>query len=44
MVIQDIKWTKEIHAPALRAISKAMQVRRYNAECIAQYGRSSGLP
>ena len=40
MVIQDIKSTKEKHAPASRAISKAMRVRRYNAERIAQYGRS----
>jgi hypothetical protein len=40
MVIQDIKATKENHAPASRAISKAMRVRRYDAERIAQYGRS----
>jgi len=40
MVIQDIKSTKEKHAPASQAISKAMRVRRYNAERIAQYGRS----
>ena len=40
MVIQDIKSTKEKHAPALRAISKAIWVRGYNAERIAQYGRS----
>ena len=40
MVIQDIKLTKEKHAPALQAISKAMRVRRYDAERIAQYGRS----
>jgi len=40
MVIQDIKLTKEKHSPALRAISKAMWVRRYNAKSIAQYGRS----
>ena len=40
MVIQDIKSTKEKHAPASRAISKAMRVRRYNAERIAQYVRS----
>jgi len=30
----------EKNAPALRAILKAMRVRRYDAECIAQYGRS----
>jgi len=29
---------KEKHAPASRAILKAMRVRRYNAERIAQYG------
>ena len=40
MVIQDIKSTKEKHAPALRAILKAMRVRRYNAERIAHFGRS----
>ena len=40
MVIQDIKSKKEKHAPALRAISKAMRVRRYDAECITQYGSS----
>jgi hypothetical protein len=40
MVIQDIKLMKEIHAPALRAILKVMRVRRYDAECIPQYGRS----
>jgi hypothetical protein len=40
MVIQDIKWTKEKHAPASWAISKAMWVRQYDAERIAQYGRS----
>jgi len=28
------------HAPASRAISKAMRVSRYDAERIAQYGRS----
>jgi len=38
--VQDIKSTEEKHAPALRAISKAMRVRWYNAERIAQYGRS----
>ena len=40
MVIQDIKSTKEKHEPASPAISKAMQVRWYSAECIAQYFRS----
>jgi len=40
MVIHNIKLTTEKHAPASRAISKAMRVRRYNAERIAQYGRS----
>jgi hypothetical protein len=42
MVIQDIKSTKEKHAPALRAISKskAMRVRGYSAGHIAQYVRS----
>ena len=40
MVIQDIKSTKEKHAPASQAISKAMWVRRYNAKRITQYGRS----
>ena len=29
------------HAPALCAISMAMRIRRYGAERIAQYGRSS---
>jgi hypothetical protein len=40
MVIQDIKSKKEKHAPASRAISKAMRVRRYDAERITQYGSS----
>jgi len=40
MVIQDIKSTKEKHAPALRASSKAMRVRLFDAKCITQYGRS----
>jgi hypothetical protein len=40
MVIQDIKSMKEKHASALRAISKAMRAGWYNAERIAQYGRS----
>jgi len=30
----------EKHAPPSRAILKAMRVRQYNAERIAQYGRS----
>ncbi len=30
----------EKHPPDLRAISKAMRVRRYDAERISQYGRS----
>jgi hypothetical protein len=34
------KSTKGKNGPALRAISKAMRIRRYNAECISQYGRS----
>ena len=38
--MQDIKSSTEKHAPASRAISKAMRVRRYDAERIAQYGRS----
>jgi hypothetical protein len=37
MDIQGIKSTMtEKHAPALQAISKAMRVRRYDAEHIAQ--------
>ena len=40
MVTQDIKLLKEKHALALLAILKAMWVRRYDAECIAQYRRS----
>ena len=39
MVIQDIKLMKEKHAPALQAIMKAMRVRWYDSERIAQYGR-----
>jgi hypothetical protein len=39
MVIQDIKLMKEKHAPALQAILKAMRVRWYDSERIAQYGR-----
>jgi hypothetical protein len=38
--MQDIKLMTEKNAPASRAISKVMRVRRYNAEHIAQYGRS----
>jgi hypothetical protein len=40
MIMQDIKSAKEKHAPASRAISMAMWVRRYNAERIAQHDRS----
>ena len=40
MVVQDIKLTTEKHAPALRAISMAMRIRRYVAKHITQYGRS----
>ena len=40
MVIQVIKSTTEKHAPASQAISKAMQVRRYDVKHITQYGRS----
>jgi hypothetical protein len=40
MVMQDIKLTKEKHAPALQAISMSMRVRRYDAEHITLYGRS----
>jgi hypothetical protein len=39
--MQDIKLTKEKHAPASGAISMAMmQFRRYGAKRIAQYSRS----
>jgi len=38
--MQVIKSTKEKNGPALRAISMAMRIRWYGAECIAQYGRS----
>jgi len=38
--IQDIKSTTEKHAPASRAISKAIRIRRYDAKHIVQYGRS----
>jgi hypothetical protein len=37
---QNIKLTTEINAFALRVISIAMQIRRYGAKRIAQYGRS----
>jgi hypothetical protein len=36
-----MKSTTEKHAPALQAISKAVRIRRYDAERIAQYGRST---
>ena len=38
--MQDIKSTTEKNAPASRAISMAMQIWRYRAEHITQYGRS----
>jgi hypothetical protein len=38
--MQDIKWTTEENAPALRAILTAMRIRRYGAKRIVQYGRS----
>ncbi len=38
--MHDIKLMTEKNAPAWRAISKAMQIRWYNAEQIAQYSRS----
>jgi hypothetical protein len=38
--MHDIKLTTEKNAPASRAISMAMQLRRYGAERIAQYSRS----
>ncbi len=41
--MQDIKLTKEKNGPASRAISMAMQIRRYGAERIAQYA-GLGLP
>ncbi len=40
MVVQDIKPTKEKHAPALRAILMAMRISWYSAEHITQYGRA----
>ena len=39
-VMQDIKLTTEKHAPASRAISVTMRIKRHDAERIAQYGRS----
>jgi hypothetical protein len=38
--MQDKNSTTEKYAPTLLAISMAMQIRRYDAERIAQYGRS----
>ena len=38
--MHDVKLTTEKTAPASRAISMAMQLRRYGAERIAQYSRS----
>jgi len=38
--MQDIKSTKEKNGPASRAILMAMWIRRYDAQRIAQYGRS----
>ena len=38
--MQDIKSTTEKNGPAMRAILMAMLNRRYDAEGIAQYGRS----
>jgi hypothetical protein len=38
--MQDIKSTTEKNGLASRAISVAMWIRRYDAERIAQYGRS----
>ena len=40
MVMQDIKSTTEKNGPASRAILMAMHIRWYDAERIAQYGRS----
>jgi hypothetical protein len=37
---EDIKSTTKKNGPALRAISMAMRIRRYDAERIAQCGRS----
>jgi len=38
--MQDKKSTTEKNAPTSLAISMAVRIRRYNAERIAQYGRS----
>ena len=38
--MQDIKLMTEKNEPASRAISMAMQIKRYGAECIPQYSRS----
>ena len=38
--MQDITLTTENNGHASRAISMAMQIKRYGAERIAQYGRS----
>ena len=40
MVMQDIKSTTDKNGPASQAITMAMQIRRYSAERITQYGRS----
>jgi hypothetical protein len=37
--MHDIKPTTEKNAPTSLAISMAMQIRWYGAECIVQYGR-----
>ena len=38
--MQDKKSRTERNAPTSLAISMAMRIRWYDAECIAQYGRS----
>ena len=38
--MQHLKLTKEKNGPASRAISMVMWIRQYDAEHIAQYGRS----
>jgi hypothetical protein len=43
MVMHDKKFTKEKNAPLSQAILLAMWIRRYNAEHIAQYGRSRAI-
>ena len=40
MVVQDIKPTKEKHAPALRANLMAMRISWFSAERITQYSRA----